>query len=183
MWLAAKGIAKAAWGFIRNIPWWLWLALGLLLAFWVATNQAHKNGVTEGKAAVQALWDAEKEKANRLGTQREKVTIKTEIRYVDRIKVIKEKGEVREKIVTKFVPRDSGFAGGGFRVYHDASVRDTVPDTSEIATAAPIPLTDVASTVNSNYALCHAAYARVAAWETWADEQCKLNKNGCPDGL
>lgn len=183
MWLALTGIAKTAWGFVKGVPYWIWLAIGLAVAFWLSVHHAHKQGVAEGKAAIQALWDADIEAAKKLGGQRERVTIKTEIRYVDRIKVIKEKGEVREKIVTKFVPRDSGFASGGFRVFHDAGVRDTVPDTSEIATAAPVPLTDVASTVNANYALCHEAYARVTAYEAWVDEQCKLNKNGCPDGL
>lgn len=101
------------------------------------------------------------------------VTTKVEYITQEKIKYIQVKGETREKIVEKLVPIDSGSLAGGFRVYHDAAVQDRVPDSSEVG--APVAVTDVARTLNYNYTQCHKAYAEVAAWEKWYEEQAKLH--------
>lgn len=168
--------------YLKIIPSWLWVALGLLLGAWLYGKYQYN----EGKETVQAEWNdaIERGKAEvaRLKAEAGKITVKTEIRYVDRVKTIREKGDVIVREVTKFVPIDSGNLDGGFRVFHDAAVDNRIPDTIEIPNAAPVSITEVAATVARNYEQCHVAYAKVEEWQNWAREQCKLNKKGCPDG-
>lgn len=140
--------------------------------------------IDQGKAEVQEKWDAAVERGKaevaKLKRQQTVVTTKTEYVYLDKIKVIKEKGDEIIKRVEVFVPTDSCKLDGGFRVFHDAAVQNRIPDTAEIPNAAPTTATDVAATVAENYKQCHVAYARVNAWETWAKEMCALNEKGCP---
>lgn len=162
---------------------WAVAAIVLVLALAFGYNRWAEGLRDEGRAEVQAEWDASVERGKReiaeLKAKAEKVTVRTEIKYVDRVKTIREKGDVIVKEVTKFVPVDSGYLSGGFRVFHDAAVENRVPDPSKISDAAPTAVTDVATTVAENYEKCHVAYARVEAWQSWAKEQCSLNENGC----
>lgn len=159
------------------------IVLALVVAFGV--KKCRDSLIEQGRSEVQAEWNKSIERGKaeieRLKKEAGKVTVKTQIEYVDRVRTIREKGDVIIKEVTKFVPVDSGYLDGGFRVYHDAAAENRVPDPADIATAAPTAVTTVATTVAENYERCHIAYARVEAWEKWAEGQCKLNENGCPE--
>jgi hypothetical protein len=146
-----------------------------------------KSYIAQGEHNTQVKWDAsvkrgEKEVA-RLKAEAGKITTVTEVKYVDRVQTIKEKGDEIIKRVTVFVPNDSkcSIVDGGFRVFHDAAVENRIPDTAEIPNAAPTTLTEIASTIAGNYKNCTVAYETVKSWQTWATEQCKLNDKGCPN--
>lgn len=139
-----------------------------------------------GQANVQAKWDKSVERGRkeveRLRTAAAKVTVRTEIQYIDRVKVIKEKGDAIVREIPVFVPAGSGQLGGGFRLLHDAAANGgPVPDAAGIAHAAPVPAQDVAATVLVNYPGAHETAARLTALQDWVYEQCRLNPppEGC----
>lgn len=114
-----------------------------------------------------------------LKQKREKVTTVTEIKYVDRIKEVKVKGDTIIKYRDVFVPTDSGYLNGGFRVYFDAAIENRIPDPAEIANAAPVAVTDVADTHAANAKQCNEYIEQLNGWIDWAEEQCRLNEKGC----
>lgn len=139
-----------------------------------------------GQAEVQARWDKSVERGRkeveRLRTAAAKVTVRTEIQYIDRVKVVKEKGDAIVREIPVFVPAGSGGLGGGFRLLHDAAAEGgPVPDAAGIADAAPVPAQDVAATVLVNYAGAHETAERLIALQDWVYEQCRLNPppEGC----
>ena len=166
--------------FFKAIPLWAYLLVAAGIAVWWYGN--HRE--SQGEQTVQTQWDTQKKEdatlIARLKEQAGKITtvVQTKIEYRDRI--ITEKGQDRVRIQKVFVPTDSGYLAGGFRLYHDAASTNTIPDPAAIPDAAPVAVTDVASTIETNYQLCHKAYSRVEGWQDWATKQCALNANGCP---
>lgn len=139
-----------------------------------------------GQANVQAKWDKSVERGRkeveRLRTAASKVTVRTEVQYIDRVKVIREKGDAIIREVPVFVPAGSGELGGGFRLLHDAAATGgPVPDAAGIPDAAPVPAQDVAATVLPNYADYHEVAARLTGLQDWVFAQCKANPppEGC----
>lgn len=167
--LAAIGAA------LRRIPGWVYVLL-LLLAAGLYYGHARYNA---GQADVQAKWDAQKAKdaaeIERLKAEAGKVTVRVETKYVDRVKTIREKGEAIVQVREVFVPVDSGYLSGGFRLFYDAALEGTVPDPARIPDAAPVPIADVADAHAHNAKFCRIAYATVEAWQEWATEQNRLN--------
>ena len=133
----------------------------------------------QGREEVRAEWTASVERGKaeveRLKAEANKITTVMEIKYVDRIKEVKVKGDTIIQYREVFVPADSGYLSGGFRVYFDAAVTNRVPNPAEIANAAPVAVTDVADTLAANYERCHAAYATVEGPQDWIREQQRLN--------
>jgi hypothetical protein len=129
----------------------------------------------EGKAEVQAQWDAQKARDEaeiaRLTALRAKVTVKVETVYVDRVQVVREKARAIETVREVFVPVDSGELPGGFRLFFDAAITGSIPESASITDAAPVPIADVADTHAVNTERCHIAYETVAAWQAWATQQ------------
>lgn len=150
---------------------WLGIALACLLSFF--------GGCVQGKKGVQAEWDASVERGRaevaRLTSEAGKVTVRTETKVVEKIITIREKARAIETVREVFVPVDSGSLPGGFRLFYDAALTGSIPDTASIADAAPVPITDVADTHARNAELCHIAYATVEGWQSWAAEQSRLN--------
>lgn len=50
-----------AWKFLRGLPWWVWAALALA----IAVACVYQTGVRNGRAEVQASWDAATARAQR----------------------------------------------------------------------------------------------------------------------
>lgn len=172
-----KGIA----GFFKVVPLWAWLVVAVLVGGYVYGERKY----AAGQADVQAKWDEAIERGRLLVEDIKKkrvvvnTVIQTKIEYRDRI--ITERGKDRVKVQEVFVPIDSGMLDGGFRLFYDAAVTDTLPNPAQIANAAPVSVTDVATNVNTNYELCHKAYARVELFQEWATKMCATNPDGCPD--
>ena len=152
---------------VNLVPWQVWAAGGVALALFGSYKL--------GQHDRQQDWDESREKGEqiveRLVENAGKVTVKIQERVVFRDRIIEVQGKAREVIRTKFVPVDSGYLTGGFRLYHDAAATATVPDEAGIPYAAPTAVADVAATIDTNYQLAHKCYARLEEWNNWANEQ------------
>lgn len=171
-------------------PYLLWIKLGALalliaLVWWqIAAYGSRRYGA--GEAAVQAKWDesvrrGEKELA-RLKAAAGKITIQKETVYVDRIKVIREKGDAIVRAVPVFVPAGAAELPGGFRLLHDAAASGVaIPAAAGIADAAPVDAQAAAFTVLGNYAEYHVVAERLISLQDWVLAQCKANPppEGC----
>lgn len=154
----------------KKIPLPVWITVGVLGA-WVGTSFWAYH---EGQAKVQTEWDASvargKEAVRQLQDQQVTVNMIVDTVVKDRIVTIKEKARVIEKEIPVFIPEYRDMLSGGFRLLHDASASSTIPDRSGIATASPVSVGDVASTVGSNYEQCLIWREQVIGWQDWYDK-------------
>lgn len=147
VWGAVKGIAKA-------VPWWAWLALAIGVAFFVYGERKEASGKAAGRAEIQGKWDAAVERGKAeleiLKAGQGKITVKTETVYIDRIKVIHEKGQTLIQRIPALVPADACLLPAGFRLLHDqAAISDG-------------ELSDSARRANAE-----AGRAETIAWRPW----------------
>lgn len=156
---------------LKRVPLWVWVALGLLIAVWFYGQHQFD----AGQADRQKEWDASIERGRaevaRLTSEAGKVTVRTETKVVEKIVTIKEKARAIETVREVFVPVDSGSLPGGFRLFYDAAITGSIPDTASITDAASVPIADVADTHAKNAELCRIAYATVEGWQSWAAAQ------------
>lgn len=163
----------------KKIPWQVWLLSGGLVIFglsnWWSYNQ--------GKATIQADWDAAVERGKvvvkDLKSKQDIVTEKIETVYVDRWRTIYEKGDTITREIPVYIPADECTLGGGFRVFHDAAATNTIPSTSQIPDAEPVPARDLAGTIGRNYTTCQAAISDLAGLREWASQQRALYLDLC----
>lgn len=149
----------------------------LLIAIGVALALGWANKM--GADRVQAQWDASVERGRaevaRLQAAANKLTVRVETEYVDRVTTIREKGDVVVREVPVYVPAGSCDLPSGFRVLHDAAAWGAVPDPSRIPDAAAVPAQDAAGTVAGNYFTCHETAQRLSSLQQWVREQQALN--------
>lgn len=157
-----------------KIPWKVLAFAGVMLVLcWKCYDlgQDHK----------QEQWDKAVKRGqvivDRLKSEQGKITVKTEVRYVDRVKIIKEKGEERVKVVTKFIPAGTPDLPSGFRLLHDSAAAGTFPGTAE--GGSPVPVRTVAETVSRNYDVCHQWKAALDEQVLWARRQRELYLSEC----
>ena len=133
-------------------------------------------GWVKGGAHVQAQWDAAiQQKSVQVGARRQKqaeVTVKVVTQYVDRVRVVREKGDTLIKEVPVYVPVEADTActiHRGFVRLHDAAAAGELPgpagDTD--AAAAGVALSAVAGTVVDNYQTCHENAEQLRALQAW----------------
>lgn len=164
---------------------WIGIVLAVLAFFGWRIHAYGEARYEAGQASVQAKWDKSREKGRkeveRLRAAAGRITLKTETVYVDRIKTIREKGDVIEKRVTVYVPAGSCPLPGGFRLLYDDAATGTVSDAADLADAAPVPAQDVASGVIDNFGTCHETAQRLTSLQDWVVAQCKANPppEGC----
>lgn len=162
------------WLTFRLVMWLLALG-GLLFGVWKYGHSRYEAGEREVKAEWNASIERGRKEVERLKTEAGKVTVKVETKYVDRVKTIREKGETIVQVREVFVPVDSGYLSGGFRLFYDAAIQGAVPDSAGIANAAPVPIAAVADTHARNTEKCHIAYATVNGLREWITEQQRIN--------
>lgn len=165
------GLARGAWGFVKGIPWQAWTIAALVVAFWWWGE--HREGVGYGRALAEADKVAKKEIV-----YRDRVTVEVQEKIVEKVRTIREKGDEIVRVVQ--VPSDACPIDGSYRVLHDAAATSTVPDAAASVDAAPVPVEDAARTVVGNYTDCNVTIERLNGWIDWAEQQCALNKGGCP---
>lgn len=165
-----------------KLPAVVWWILGLVAVAVVASVIGYSKGVENTQADWNASIERGKAEVERLKAEAGKITTVTEIKTEYKDRVIYEKGKDIVRTVEVFVPRDSNSCqlGGGFRLFHDASANNTIPDAAQTPNAAPTTATDVAATVSENYTQCNRTSAKLVSWQQWAIEQCALSK-GCDD--
>ena len=156
------------------IPWpYRWLAVAALA---VALTGL---GWVKGASHVQAQWDvAAQQQTLQASATRERqaqATVKVVTQYVDRVRVVREKGETIIKEVPVYVPVQADAActiNRGFVRLHDAAAAGELPEPARDvdATAAGIALSAVAGTVAANYQTCHENAEQLRALQAWLRE-------------
>ena len=136
-------------------------------------------GWVKGAAHVQAQWDAAiQQQSLQVAARRQKqaeATVKVVTQYVDRVRVVREKGDTLIKEVPVYVPVEADTActiHRGFVRLHDAAAAGELPgpagDTD--AAAAGVTLSAVAGTVVDNYQTCHENAEQLRALQAWVSE-------------
>ena len=142
-------------------------------------------GWVKGASHVQSQWDASiQQQALQVTAIRERqaqATIKVVTQYVDRVHVVREKGETIIKEVPVYVPVQADAActiNRGFVRLHDAAAAGDLPEPARDADAAAagIALSAVAGTLAANYQTCHEHAEQLSALQVWVNEMRATNK-------
>lgn len=146
----------------------------VVLAVWAAYSWAWNRGADH----VQGQWDAavlkQQAAAAKTGEKRAAETVKVVTEYVDRVRVVRERGETIVKEVPVYVPADSCPLPAGWGVLHDAAATGGLPDPAVAADGPPVDPRDAAETVGRNYATCHANAERLTALQEWVRRQAAI---------
>lgn len=153
------------------IPWpYRWLAVAALAVALIGF------GWIKGASHVQARWDAAiHQQALQTAAARERqaqATVEVVTQYVDRVRVVREKGETIIKEIPVYVPVQADAActiNRGFVRLHDAAAAGELPEHARDADAAPagISLSAVAGTIADNYQTCHENAEQLRALQEW----------------
>lgn len=129
-------------------------------------------GYWRGAQSVRVEWASAKLQQQLadsfVATENAEKSVEIVTQYVDRVKVIHEKGVTIIKEVPVYVPSDSCALPGGFRVLHDAAATDSLPDPSRVADAPAVDAQTATATVVDNYTTCNAIREQLIALQTWA---------------
>lgn len=176
MWLAISAILKPILGFLKALPWWVWaIFLALAMSYFYGESRYR-----EGRAEVQSRWDAattrmEQEK-RQLEAKQSEVTVKTVIKYVDRVREVRVKGDTIIKRIPQYVPANSCDLPPGFRLLHDAAASGSeLPEAAGSIQAEPVPAQTAAETVVSNYTECHAELTKLQGLWEWSNDQAAIH--------
>lgn len=136
-------------------------------------------GWIKGAGHVQAQWDTTVQQqtlqAASARQRQAEATVKVITEYVDRIRIVREKGETIIKEVPVYVPVQADATctiNRGFVRLHDAAAAGELPEPARDAdeAAAEIALSAVAGTVTANYQACHENAEQLKALQTWVRE-------------
>lgn len=165
-----------------NVPW-KWIALGVgTLAFvggvwWKIIDYGNDN-YAQGRAdllaqQVKAALSAEE--------QQREVTVQVVTKYVDRIRIVREKGDVIIREVPVYVTAEDDDActinSGFVRLWNDANVGQ-VSEPSAGADAAPsgVRLSEVGTQKAIEAKLCRATTQQLVSLQEWVREQQALSE-------
>jgi len=156
------------------IPWpYRWLAIAALAVALIGF------GWIKGAGHVQAQWDAAAQQQTlqtaAVRLRHAEATVKVVTQYVDRVRVVREKGDTIIKEVPVYVPVQADAActiNRGFVRLHDAAAASELPEPAKVADAAPagLALSAVAGTIAANYQTCHENAEQLRALQTWIRE-------------
>jgi hypothetical protein len=165
---------------VSVVPWpYRLLALAALSAALVGF------GWVKGAGHVQAEWDAAvQQQALNVAAIRERqaqATVKVVTEYVDRVRIVREKGDTIIKEVPVYVPVQADAActiNRGFVLLHDAAAAGELPEPARDADAAAtdIALSAVAGTVAANYRTCHENAEQLRALQAWVGQMLALEQ-------
>ena len=128
---------------------------------------------------MQAQWAAAAQQQTlQTATIRERqaqATVKVVTQYVDRVRIVREKGDTIIKEVPVYVPVQADAActiNRGFVRLHDAAAAGELPEPARDADAASagIALSAVAGTVAANYQTCQENAEQLRALQAWVRE-------------
>ena len=136
-------------------------------------------GWVKGAGHVQSQWDAAvHQQTLQIAAVRQRqaeATVQVVTRYVDRVRVVREKGDTIIKEVPIYVPVQADAActiNRGFVRLHDAAAAGELPEPARDtdAAAAGVALSAVAGTVAANYQTCHVNAEQLRALQAWVRE-------------
>jgi hypothetical protein len=133
-------------------------------------------GWLKGTSHVQAQWDAataaQKQAQAQMQTRQAEATVQVVTQYVDRIQVVREKGDTLIQEIPVYVPVQADAActvHRGFVSLHDAAAAGELPEPARDADgpAEGVALSAVAATVVTNYQTCHENAEQLKALQDW----------------
>jgi hypothetical protein len=134
----------------------------------------------EGGLSNEDKWQAKVKEMQVQIAQTEKAgaeaTVKVVTKFVDRVQIVKEKGDVIVQKVPEYITKESDAKctiPNGFVVLHDAAAKSEVPDSSRGSNEAPsgVALSTVGKTVVENYTTCHQNVEQLKALQEWVKTQ------------
>ena len=146
-------------------------------------------GWTKGSQHVQTQWDtATQQQALHAATERERqanTAVKVVTQYIDRIRIVHEKGDTIIKEVPVHVPAQADAActiNRGFVRLHDAAAQGELsePARNPDAAAAGLALSAVARTVAANYQTCLENAEQLRALQAWVGQMLALEQVPSP---
>jgi hypothetical protein len=133
-------------------------------------------GRVTGTRQVQAQWDAataaQQQALAQAQTRQAEATVQVVTQYVDRIQVVREKGDTLIQEIPVYVPVQADAActvHRGFVSLHDAAAGGELPEPARDADASAegLALSAVAATVVTNYQTCHENAEQLKALQDW----------------
>jgi len=130
----------------------------------------------EGGISNQEKWEAKVAEAKLEMAQKEtasaEATTKVVTKYVTKIQIVKEKGDVIIKEVPKYITKESDAKcpiPNAFVVLHDSASKNEVPDTARLADegTSATKLSTVTETVVGNYSICHQNAEQLKSLQEW----------------
>lgn len=159
---------------VNLIPWpYRWLAVAALAVALIGF------GWIKGAGHVQAQWDAAAQQqtlqAAAFRQRQAEATVKVVTQYVDRVRVVRERGDSIIREVPVYVPVQADAActiNSGFVRLHDAAAAGELPEPARDADAAAagVALSAIAGTVAANYQTCQATAEQLRALQAWVTE-------------
>lgn len=153
------------------ISWPYWV-----LALVIAAGTSLGIGWIAGTRHVQTRWDStvasQRMAVAGVKTQQAEAAIQVVTKYVDRIQVVREKGDTLIQEVPVYVSIQTDAActvHRGFVSLHDAAAAGELPTApgDPDAPAEGLALSAVAATVVSNYQTCHENAEQLRALQDW----------------
>lgn len=136
-----------------------------------------------GGYGVNKYWldqvKKQKEEIARIEKESQKVTEKIVVEYKEKVKVVKEKGDVIIQKVPEYITKESDtkcVIPNSFVVLHDSAAKNEVPDSTKGVDegASAVKLSDVARTVTINYNNYHQLTEQLKALQDWVKQQEKV---------
>ena len=133
-------------------------------------------GWLKGASHVQAQWDAataaQQLAQAQVQIRKAEATVQVVTQYVDRIQVVREKGDTLIQEIPVYVPVQADAActvHRGFVSLHDAAAAGDLPEPTRDpdAPAEGLALSAVAATVVTNYQTCHENAEQLKALQDW----------------
>jgi len=133
-------------------------------------------GWLKGASHVHAQWDAatatQQQAQSQWQTRQAEATVQVVTQYVDRIQVVREKGDTLIQEIPVYVPIQADAActvHRGFVRLHDAAAAGDLPEPTRDpdAPAEGLALSAVAATVVTNYQTCHENAEQLKALQDW----------------
>ena len=159
-------VLVAACAIVKKIPWQVYACSGVLLLSWFIYYK--------GQQSIQVKWDASvergREAVSRLKQRQTIVTKEVEIVNVEKVKVIREKGETVIKYVDRYISA-SDSVPVGFGMLYDSSLSGTLPGAPEGADGKRIPLRDAAPKILGNNTTCLVMQQDLFSLRQWVQRQ------------
>ena len=136
-----------------------------------------------GGLSNEASWQLKVAKANveiaELKVKSEQVNTKILTKYIDRIQVIKEKGNVIIKEVPKYITKESDAKcdiPNSFVMLHDAAAKNELPDPTRSLNegTSTIKLSTTTETIIGNYGISNQNSEQLKALQEWIRAQQKI---------
>ncbi len=163
--------------FVRHpvIPAFIPKIIGALL---VAGGIFISGGIWTQREFLEAV-EKQKEEIARLEKASADVSSKVEKIYIERTKVIKEKGDVIVEKIPEYISKDANAkcdVPNGFVVLHNSAVKNEVPNTTREFNekSSGVELSTVGKTVVENYTSCNETREQLRSLQDWIKEQEKL---------